>query len=479
MLFNSFDFLVFFVVVWGVYVSLQRRWQNLGLLTASYLFYGAWDPRFLGLVVLSTVVDYACGLGIGSTRRKGRRRWMLAVSLATNLGILGFFKYYDFFAQSLVRLTDAWFPGWSPPYLDLVLPVGISFYTFQTMSYTIDVYRRRVKPCTNLADFALYVSFFPQLVAGPIERAREFLPQIRGPHRITTERMHDGMWLVLFGLFKKVVIADNLAPIADAIFDDPGSASGIEVLLGVYAFAFQIYGDFSGYTDIARGIAKFLGFDLRINFRQPYFATNPSDFWQRWHISLSTWLRDYLYIPLGGSRGTLMRTARNLMITMILGGLWHGAAWNFVAWGLFHGAILVGYRAYANRRDQRSTASTGRLRWLAALAFFHVTCVGWILFRVENLADVGVLVGALTTDVFSLPDPNGFAARSLWFVALVGPLLWIHSHQARPLETDPSGHTRPLPSLTVGLRCALGISIWWVISLCGVTNGDAFIYFQF
>jgi D-alanyl-lipoteichoic acid acyltransferase DltB (MBOAT superfamily) len=318
-LFNSYIFWIFFLAVFALY-SLNRRlrWQNSVLLVASYVFYGFWDWRFLGLLFISTVIDFYVARALERTPEEDRRKALLAVSLGANLGILGVFKYLGFFTESMVELLNALGVQSSLNVLEVLLPVGISFYTFQTMSYTIDVYRRQLPATSNFFDFALFVSFFPQLVAGPIERASKLLPQLLQPRTPSNSAFAEGFYLVLLGLFKKIVIADNMAPIVNAVFSrDVATLSGAEVLVGVYAFAFQIYGDFSGYTDIARGVAKWLGFDLMLNFRMPYFAVSPSDFWGRWHISLSSWLRDYLYIPLGGNRRRPLLTYRNLMLTMI------------------------------------------------------------------------------------------------------------------------------------------------------------------
>ena len=296
------------------------------LLVASYAFYGAWDWRFLGLIVLSTVVDYVVGMSLAATGDPRRRQFLVTASIVANLGILGLFKYAGFFAKSLVGLGASLgveIPAFA---LDVVLPVGISFYTFQTLSYTIDIYRGTLKPTRRFLDFALFVAFFPQLVAGPIERASRLLPQVLQPRHVTWEKFGSGSWLILWGLFKKVVIADNLAFLVNAVYATDASPTGWQVVAGTVAFAWQIYCDFSGYSDIARGLARLMGFELMVNFNLPYAARSPADFWRRWHISLSTWLRDYLYIPLGGNQGGALRTYRNLGLTMLLGGLWHGAA---------------------------------------------------------------------------------------------------------------------------------------------------------
>ncbi|MFO1490970.1 MAG: MBOAT family O-acyltransferase [Kiritimatiellia bacterium] len=357
MVFNSFVFVLFFLVVYGLYVILRHRAQNVLLLVASYVFYGWWDWRFLSLVFASTLLDYVCGLKIVDD--PVRRKLWIGISMTGNLGLLFFFKYFNFFAASTAALLHSLGleAGWTT--LNIVLPVGISFYTFQTMSYTLDIYRGTLAPTRSLLNFSLYVAFFPQLVAGPIERASHLLPQVEKPRRPTYQGLREGFWLILHGYLLKVVVADNLGPFADEIFNHPESARGLAVPLALAAFAFQIYGDFAGYSNIARGLCKWMGFDLMVNFRMPYFATNPSDFWRRWHISLSTWLRDYLYIPLGGNRGGPARTHRNLLLTMVLGGLWHGAAWHFVAWGLYHGLLLSGHRLLQPLLDRLRPA--GRL----------------------------------------------------------------------------------------------------------------------
>lgn len=423
MLFNSFTFWVFYVVVFALYYRFNRRGQNVLLLIASYFFYGCWDWRFLSLIVISTFVDYAVALGISRSENPNRRKLLLALSILANLGILGFFKYYGFFAGELDRLFLAIGIPAMLPTLQIILPVGISFYTFQTMSYTIDVYRGDCRATSDILDFAVYVSFFPQLVAGPIERASTFLPQVQSPRFATPDHFKQGLFLILIGLFRKVVIADNMAPIVNTIFSTPvEDLSGLEILLGIYAFAFQIYGDFSGYSSIARGVANWLGFDLMTNFHMPYFAVSPSDFWRRWHISLSQWLRDYLYIPLGGNRGGSWSTYRNLMLTMVIGGLWHGAAWTFVVWGFFHGAILCAFRPFetreAMRRLQDNPLSWERL--FRMILMFHLICVSWLLFRAESMTQVLEMVGRMTGDMTVTP----FALSILGLIGFyVVPLL--------------------------------------------------------
>ncbi|WP_237228015.1 MBOAT family O-acyltransferase [Rubinisphaera sp. JC750] len=424
MLFNSFAFWLFFLVVGLLYHRLPHRRQNVLLLIASYFFYGCWDYRFLSLIVLSTLIDYAVALGIQTARGRRKKRLLLTISLCSNLGILAFFKYYGFFAAELDTLFHTIGIPMLLPTLQVVLPVGISFYTFQTMSYTIDVYRGDCKPTRDLLDFAVYVSFFPQLVAGPIERATHFLPQVTHQRAWRPEYFREGLYLVVLGLFKKVFVADNMAVLANAIFATPSSQlTGPEVLVGVYAFAFQIYGDFSGYSAIARGVSKWLGFDLMVNFRMPYFAVDPSDFWRRWHISLSQWLRDYLYIPLGGNRHGSLFTYRNLTLTMLLGGLWHGANWTFIAWGAFHGVLLCAYRLWATRKSAATkTKQPQKLapRLLSMLLMFHLVCISWLLFRAETIAQAGSFAWLMATNFAWTP----LATMMLGMVAFyAGPLL--------------------------------------------------------
>ncbi len=427
MLFNSFAFWLFFVVVMLLYHRFKHRAQNVLLLIASYFFYGCWDWRFLSLIVLSTLVDYVVANKIVASDSQKKRRMLLTISMVTNLGMLGFFKYYGFFAHELVTLfTTIGIPAMLPTF-KVILPVGISFYTFQTMSYTIDVYRGDCKPSRNLLDFAVYVSFFPQLVAGPIERAAHFLPQVTSNRVWKPEYFQEGLFLVVMGLFKKIVVADNMAVLVNSIFDTPlEQLSGLEVLVGVYAFAFQIYGDFSGYSSIARGISKWLGFDLMMNFRRPYFAINPSDFWRRWHISLSQWLRDYLYVPLGGNRHGRLNTYRNLMLTMLLGGLWHGANWTFVAWGAFHGIILCLYRLFDERRlkrlaaNEKIAAPSGTSRFIQVVWMFHLICISWLLFRAETITQAWGMLQLMTTDFTFTPLVSTMLGMLVFYA---GPLL--------------------------------------------------------
>jgi len=469
MLFNSLEFVVFLGMVVVAYHLLGHRLQNRLLLAASYWFYGSWDWRFLGLIALSTVIDYTVARRLERSGSAGTRRLLVTLSVASNLGILGAFKYFDFFAQSFATLLAAFGleAGWTT--LNVVLPVGISFYTFQTMGYTIDVYRRDVRAMDDFLDFALYVAFFPQLVAGPIERARSFAPQIISPRSPTLDGFTRGCFLVLFGLMKKTAIADGLAGMIDPVFADPAAFSRADVVLASYCFALQIYCDFSGYTDVARGVAKLMGFDLIHNFELPYFARNPQDFWRRWHISLSTWLRDYLYIPLGGNRGGALRTRINLMITMTLGGLWHGAAWNFVLWGLFHGVVLVVHRVVFG--TQRSDGGGRISAAIRIVLFFQVVCFGWLLFRAESWAAIVTLCGQLGSGA----GPAQLGLASLKVSALAGiPLLL--AMDAAQYATGSTTWYRRMPEPLRGALYAVLI----VVLLMGTGNLPAeFIYFQF
>jgi len=412
--FNSLQFAAFLPIVLMIYWQLSRRGQNLFLLGASYLFYGFWDWRFLGLLLLSTTVDYVTGTVLASSR-EDRRRLVLGVSLLTNLGILGFFKYFNFFVDSAERMLDKVGLEVAAPLLHIALPVGISFYTFHGMSYTIDLYRRRIEPATSFVTFAAFVSFFPQLVAGPIGRANFQLPQFeRERSRPRLDDTFGALGLILLGLFKKVAIADAVAPVASAAFADPGTRSWPMLLLGAYAFALQIYGDFSGYTDVARGSSRLLGFELPPNFEQPYLSRNITEFWRTWHISLSTWLRDYLYVPLGGNRGSRASTYRNLFLVMLIGGLWHGAAWTFVTWGALHGLLLAGHKWWSDRREgageegiapppdlEAAPPADGGVAvlhrpitqlhkpvvpgWVWRVLTFHVVVALWVFFRAPSV----------------------------------------------------------------------------------------------
>ncbi len=470
MLFNTWVFALFFATAFTAYLATSRKLvlQNLVLLIASYVFYGWWNWKFLGLIALSTGIDYIAGLRIADGKDEATRKRWVTLSCISNLGILGLFKYFDFFLGSLGELLSAVGLEAAMPSLAWVLPVGISFYTFQSMSYSIDVYRGDTEVSRNPLNFAVYVSFFPQLVAGPIERSSTFLPQVQKLRSITAAGLESGLFLVLWGLFKKVVVADNAALIANAVFDDPGAHEGIELWLGALAFTIQIYGDFSGYSDIARGLAKAMGFELMVNFKLPYFAVSPSDFWLRWHVSLSSWLRDYLYIPLGGNRKGPFKTYRNLWLTMLLGGLWHGAAWNFVLWGAYHGALLVVYRLAAHRPGPRLPQGVAWADLLRMTLMFPLTVFGWVLFRIHSMTDLS----AFMSGAFSSTDAD-YGLTAVILAALWAPVLLM---QLAQLVWDDLMVALRLPLLLRGLAYGLMIA-----SCIAFATGESieFIYFQF
>jgi alginate O-acetyltransferase complex protein AlgI len=473
--FNSLTFPVFFVLVYIAYLAARHsfRTQNFILVVASYISYGAWDWRFLGLLGGSTAANYGIGLLLQAEDRQPRRRAIVTGGVAFNLLLIGVFKYFNFFASNLVALADAC--GWHIGYaaVNIVLPVGISFYTFQAISYIVDVYRRDIEATRNIVDFALFKSFFPQLVAGPIERAKHFLPQIIRRRVIAFDDLAAGSWLVLYGYFLKVFVADNLGPIADRAFAAHASQMGGEALLGVYAFAFQIFGDFAGYTGIAIGIARLMGFHLTTNFLYPYFITNPRAFWRNWHISLSKWLRDYVYIALGGSRGTKMQTYRNLMLTMLFGGLWHGAAWTFVLWGAYQGALLVLHRMAEPYLSMiRVPALLASAWWgLRVLFMFHLTCFGWLIFRARSMQQVADMIQSIATD-FTFPPSAIYRALEILFY--VSPFVAISALQMRSADNSWGVLRLKTPA-----RLAVVTSLYLLIAVWGQFGARQFIYFQF
>jgi len=481
-LFNTSSFVTFLAVVYALYLLLDHRRQNRMLLVASYFFYGTWDPRFLILILISTIVDYRCAIGIERANSDRVRKRYLFASVATNLTILGLFKYYGFFAGSLRALAIALGLELNLATLHVVLPVGISFYTFQTMGYTIDCYRRKILPERDFFTFALFVSFFPQLVAGPIERASRLLPQLTRRRTITPTMLREGVYLIALGYFQKVFVADNLARIVDPVFAPAAQPAGLDVLLAVYAFAFQIYCDFAGYSNIAIGVARCLGINLTENFRRPFFARGPMEFWRRWHISLSTWLRDYLYISLGGDRNGKRQAFRNMMLTMILGGLWHGAAWTFVLWGALHGLVIAlyawaGQANWVIRNRVRLTASTPVAvgQWLLLVSLFAF--ISALLFRSQSMAQTAGLTSAL---LFDLGASSGTAGGFALFLVLIVPLLLLEAVQEYRGDPFALLHTGPTWRVaTLALACALIAYTYIFGSTASLESGHAFIYFQF
>lgn len=475
MLFNSFEYMIFFPIVWVLYWNLSFRLQNSMLLIASYIFYAFWDWRFLSLLMISTFVDYVAGLKIENTNIEKKRKMWLALSIFSNLGMLGFFKYFNFFVGSLEDLLS--FTGLNVEMLRLhiILPVGISFYTFQTLSYSIDIYRKKMKATKNLLDLALYVAFFPQLVAGPIERAINLLPKISSKRTFNKSQFYEGLHLILWGLFKKVFVADNLAPYIDKVFANP-SPTGWEVLFGGWAFAIQVYGDFSGYSDVARGCAKCLGIDLMVNFNHPYVAINPVERWKRWHISLSTWLRDYLYISMGGNRHGTLRTYRNLFATMLLGGLWHGAAWNFVLWGAWEGLLIVVHRLIHPIIEKISIFKKLIPNYIGMIAkiilMFHLVSMGLIIFRGHSLTHIIDMMSTL----FFIDGVYGAFSLALFAPLLkFGTPLFLFEKMQYSLTKDKWSKIETVPSY---VKCGFYSVIFYLIVFYGA-SAQSFIYFQF
>lgn len=400
MLFNSIDFAFFFPIVFILYWFITQKnlkIQNLLILVASYIFYGWWDWKFLSLLFFSTLADYFIGIGLNNNQNQKTRKLLLWLSISINLGFLGFFKYYNFFIENLINSFTFFGYQLDSHSLNIILPVGISFYTFQTMSYTIDVYNRKLEPTKDFISFAAFVSFFPQLVAGPIERATNLLPQFFKERKFEYKKAIDGLRQILWGLFKKVVIADNCAEYANLLFNNTDDYQGLSLVLGAVFFAIQIYGDFSGYSDIAIGTSRLFGFELMRNFNFPYFSRDIAEFWRKWHISLSTWFRDYLYIPLGGSKGSLWFKVRNTFIIFIVSGLWHGANWTFIIWGILNALYFLPLLLSNNNRKNLDSVSKDKLfpslKELAAIVLtFTLSTFAWIFFRAESLSHAGLYI---------------------------------------------------------------------------------------
>lgn len=475
MLFNSIEYLVFLPVIFCLYwfvFQKNLRIQNLLLLAGSYFFYGWWDWRFLGLIVLSSFVDYFVGQELGKAERPKQRKLLLGISLGVNLGILGFFKYFNFFMDSLIVSLESIGVQAHPSTLQILLPVGISFYTFQTLSYSIDIYRRKIEPVRDIVGFFSFVSFFPQLVAGPIERAAHLLPQFSKVRKFDPEKAGDGLRQILWGLLKKVVIADNLAFHVDYIFSNYETLGASTLLLGAVFFAFQIYGDFSGYSDIAIGTARLFGFDLMKNFATPYFSRDIGEFWRRWHISLSTWFRDYVYIPLGGNRSSKGRQILNSLITFTVSGFWHGANWTFVVWGFLNGLYYVPSILSGKAKKQGVVAENSWLPGLRELSqmitTFVLVTIAWIFFRAKDVFQAwDYLVHLISPTLFEIPQSHRSPIPYILFLVLAE---WIQRDKEHGLEISR------FPQ--VG-RTALYTLIFIVILLFGFDDSESFIYFQF
>lgn len=476
MLFNSFQFLIFlptvFILYWFVFKN-KLKLQNLLLLLSSYVFYGWWDWRFLLLIVFSSFVDYFCGIQIDKEKKQRTRKLWLTVSMVVNLGFLGVFKYFNFFSNSLSEAFNNMGYQIDALTLDVILPVGISFYTFQTMSYTIDIYREKLKPTKDLICFFAYVSFFPQLVAGPIERATNLLPQFYQKRVFSYNNASDGLRQILFGLFKKIVIADNCAIIVNQVFNDYTNVNSSTLLVGAIFFAFQIYGDFSGYSDIAIGTARILGFNLMQNFAFPYFSRDIAEFWRRWHISLSTWFRDYVYIPLGGSRGNVWKKVRNTFIIFLISGFWHGANWTFIIWGGINAIYFIPLLLLNKNRTNTNLVAEGRTfinlrEFFQVMTTFSLTVLGWIFFRAETLSQAINYINLLfTKTLFVIPRID---LKPFIFIIIMIIFEWFHRNKQHGLAIDYIKMT--------ALRWSLYIFLFLMILLFGAQS-QSFIYFQF
>lgn len=468
--FHSLDFVVFLILVCGLYWCLGTRWQNRLLVPVSWLFYGYIHPWFLIPFLATTLVDYFVALGLESSR--WNRRLLVAASVCSNLGLLGVFKYYDFFAVNVSALLTTLHLPVSVPVLEVILPAGISFYTFQSIGYVVDVYRGHVRACRDLVDYALFVAFFPLLVAGPIQRAGDFLVQVQRPRTLDPNRFLSALYLLIWGMFKKVVIADSVAITANKIFLSKDLSFPV-LWVGVFAFCIQIYADFSAYTDMARGSARLFGFELSPNFNHPYSAQSPSDFWRRWHMSLSTWIRDYIFIPLGGSRGSSLRTMVNLTIVFLLTGLWHGASWNFVLWGLYYALLTIVYRLAARVFPARFTD-----RWEMAVGrvilMFALTNLGWLIFRERDLAQ---LSRDLTLSPLAASVLDWQVAAYIGLLTLIYSLpLWLHTLWDLKLREALALRERTVLLWLSPLVATLLFT--GILLLRSDISGD-FIYFQF
>ncbi|WP_439151224.1 MBOAT family O-acyltransferase [Winogradskyella sp.] len=482
MLFNSIDFAIFLPVVFVLYwffCQKNLKLQNLLIVIASYVFYGWWDLRFLSLIVFSTIVDFTVGRLILKEDNQSKRKVYLWISILVNLGFLGFFKYYNFFLDNLVESFRLFGTELNANSLQVILPVGISFYTFQTLSYTIDVYRRKLEPTNNFVVFAAFVSFFPQLVAGPIERATNLLPQFYTKRNFNYHKAVDGLRQILWGMFKKVVIADNCAEFANEFFNNSDAYGGSGLLLGALFFTFQIYGDFSGYSDIAIGTSRLFGFNLMQNFAFPYFSRDIAEFWRRWHISLSTWFRDYLYIPLGGSRGGTAMKVRNTFIIFIVSGFWHGANWTFIVWGALNAIYFLPLLLTNLNRNNIGIAAEGKLipafkTIVSILITFGLTVIAWIFFRADSVAHaISYLKGIFSQSLFSIPEFEN-RTHAVEVLILIGFLLlieWLGRENQYGIEKLGLKWNR---SLRMGFYLVIVCLIFLFIG-----KEQEFIYFQF
>jgi len=482
MLFNSIDFAIFLPIVFILYwfvTNNNLKLQNFLIVAASSLFYGWWDWRFLSLILFSTLVDYLVGIGLSKQENKHKRKVLLWTSILVNLGFLGFFKYYNFFLDNFITAFTFFGTEIKSNSLNIILPVGISFYTFQTLSYSIDVYKRKLEPTKDFVAFSAFVSFFPQLVAGPIERATHLLPQFYKKRTFDYSKAVDGMRQILWGLFKKIVIADNCAEYANLIFNNSADYSGSTLVLGALFFTFQIYGDFSGYSDIAIGTSRLFGFDLMRNFNFPYFSRDIAEFWRRWHISLSTWFRDYLYIPLGGSRGGTWMKVRNTFAIFIVSGFWHGANWTFIVWGALNAIYFLPLLLTNNNRNNLETVAQGKfLPSIKELAFmlltFGLTVFAWIFFRADNIGHaISYISEILSPSLFSIPKFAGMG-RALTIIILVVTFVFVEWKGREGQYAISNLGIKWKRPLRYAMYYAIIIAIFWFGG-----KEQQFIYFQF
>lgn len=487
MLFNSLDFAVFFPIIFVIYwlVAQNKTARNILLLVASYVFYGWWDWRFLFLIFISSLVDFMIGQSINNASTKKKKKIFLLVSLIVNLGFLCYFKYANFFIETFVDSFRLFGKELEVSTLNIILPVGISFYTFQTLSYTIDIYRKQLEPTKDALSFFTFVAFFPQLVAGPIERASHLLPQFYKTYKFNYNKVKSGLLLIAFGLFKKMVVADRVSVLVNQVYNNPEAYYGNEVILATILFAFQIYCDFSGYSDIAIGVGRTMGFDLMKNFRSPYLSKSITEFWRRWHISLSTWFRDYVYIPLGGSRDGKFRTYRNLFLVFLVSGLWHGAAMTFIIWGAIHGVIIVVEKAFTKQRKIIANTLGFEKNTFSRKVFyititFSIVCFAWVFFRANSLTDALLIINNATRiewsqvlNFYSL----GLNAQEFWtaFIAIILLVGFEWTHQK-------VSFTKQLATQPLIFRWSFYLIIVFALIVFGVYGDMApkeFIYFQF